>query len=435
MEVANLTHTNQIGFTKVNKCRLCGSSDLNVVFKLPDTPFGDRYLPPGKGANQANLLPLEIIRCGACWNFQTSVVPDLRGMYEHYLSRPGAVNQTLSAAYSEYAENLGAILSLSSDDLVVEIGSNDGFFASHFAQSGVKCIGIDPAQNLSQVALDRGVKTISSFFTSDVAEGLINQYGQAKLVVANMVVANVFDLGDFFTGVKKVLAPNGIYAMETNYVLDVVENLQLEVVNHEHITYFSVTSLSNFLQNYGLEVFYSRRVPAKSGALRCYIKHVGADFEVHKSVAEAISFESQSGIFLDSAWKPMSMTIEHVRHVASNYFRSKQPSGVVGYGTSIGATTIIYALEIGGFIESLVDDDPYRQGLESPGWAIPTASKNEVFNKPKQPQFCAVLAPRYVGSIVEKSKDLIANGVTFVRVWPSLEELPNKHWSIERPRN
>lgn len=433
--MANLTHTNQIGFTKVNKCRLCGSADLNVVLKLPDTPFGDRYLPPGKGANQANLLPLEVIKCGACSNFQTSVVPDLNGMYEHYLSRPGAVNQTLSVAYSEYAEDLQAILGLSVNDLVVEIGSNDGFFASHFAKKRVKCIGVDPAQNLSKVALDRGVKTISSFFTGDVAEDLVSQHGQAKLVIANMVVANVFDLDDFFAGVKKVLAPDGIYAMETNYVLDVVENLQLEVINHEHITYFSVTSLSNCLQKYGLEVFYSKRVPAKSGALRCYVKHVGSDFGVHQSVSKAILYESTSGIFSESAWKPMSTTIEHVRGVANDYFRSRKSSGVVGYGTSIGATTIIYALGIGGFLDSLVDDDQYRQGLESPGFAIPTASKSEIFTESYQPKFCAVLAPRYVGQIVEKSKELINNGVTFVRVWPTLEEVPNEHWSIERPKN
>jgi len=422
---------NQLAYEDVKSCRLCGSSDLVSSLRLRDTAFGDRYLPPGKGAASANLIPLEVVQCISCNGFQTSVVVDVEGMYEHYLSRPGAVNKILSGAYRQYAEHLNGLLDLGPEDLMVEIGSNDGLFASLYAEKGVRCLGVDPAQNLSQVALERGVKTISTFFGSSVANGIVAEHGNAKLIVANFMVANVSGLDDFMLGVKTLLAIDGIYAMETNYVLDVVDNMQLEVINHEHITYFSVVSLSTFLEKHGLEIFRAQRVPSKSGSLRCYIQHKGSSFEIESSVADAKSCEIAYGVFLPSVWKPMEYAIEHVRSASGRYFETKSSEGIAGYGSSIGATTLIYSLEIGQYLKALIDDDPYRQGLESPGFAIPTVSKDDIIATEIKAKYCVVLAPRYVSQIISNNRSAIDSGVIFSRIWPVLEEVPFKPWRGE----
>ena len=413
----------------IKACRLCGSSDLVSALRLRDTPFGDRYLPPGKGAANANLIPLEVVQCIACNSFQTSVVVDIEGMYEHYLSRPGAVNNILSGSYRNYADRLNTLLDLGANDLMVEIGSNDGIFASLYVEMGVRCLGVDPAQNLCQVALERGVKTISTFFGSHIANEIVAEHGTAKLIVANFMVANVADLDDFMIGVKALLASDGIFAMETNYVLDVVNNLQLEVINHEHITYFSVVSLSTFLEKHGLEIFRAQRVPSKSGSLRCYIQRKGSEFEIEKSVADAKRCEIDYGVFSPSVWKPMEYTIEHVRSAADKYFGTKKSDQIVGYGSSIGATTLIYSLELGQYLTALIDDDPYRQGLESPGFAIPTVDKDKVFSESRKTNYCVVLAPRYVSQIVANNRIACESGVIFSRIWPVLEEITYKTWN------
>jgi hypothetical protein len=353
-------------------------------------------------------------------------------MYEHYLSRPAPVNQTLSAIYRDYAESLNGLLGLTTNDLVVEIGSNDGFFSSYFAGKGVQCLGVDPAQNLSEVALERGVRTLSTFFTLTVADEIKAKNGNVKLIVSNMVAANVPDLDDFMSGIKSLLASDGIYALETNYALDIVDNLQLEVINHEHITYFSVTSLDKFLKKHGLEIFYVKRVPSKSGALRCYIQHVGGHFEVNNSVDDAINFESNYGLFLPSVWDSMTSAVEHVKNASQNYFADKEKCQVVGYGTSIGATTILYALDIGQAFNALIDDDPYRQGLESPGHALPIVSKEKAFEENSETRFCAVLAPRYVDQILKNNASALKSGVTFSRIWPFVEQVPNQSWQPAR---
>ena len=419
---------NQLSFERVLKCRLCGSTDLSVVFKLPDTPFGDRYLPSGQGAKDANLIPLEVVQCHSCNNFQTSVVVDTSSMYEHYLSRPGVVNQILSDAYLDYAKDLQSIMSLSEQDLVVEIGSNDGLFVSFFVDRGIRCLGVDPAKNLTEAAANRGVATITSFFGSNVAENIGSDHGKAKLIIANFMFANVPQLDDFVIGVKNLLHSDGVFSVETNYVLDIVGNLQLEVINHEHITYFSVTSLESFLAAYDLEIFFAKRVPAKSGSLRCYIQHKGANFAIQESVNAAKHYERTFGIFSATAWAPMVETIHHAEKVSYEFFMRRKSNGIVGYGSSIGATTLIYALKIGEFLDALIDDDPYRQGLESPGWAIPTVKREDIFLSQSSPSYCAILAPRYVSQIVAKNLTAVRTGVNFLRVWPVLEEVSSPIW-------
>jgi hypothetical protein len=221
-----------------------------------------------------------------------------------------------------------------------------------------------------------------------------------------MVAANVPDLDDFMSGIRCLLASDGIYALETNYALDVIDNLQLEVINHEHITYFSVTSLDRFLKKHGLEIFSVKRVPSKSGALRCYIQHVDGKFDVCDSVADAINFESNYGLFLPSVWDSMKSSVLHVRNAAQRYLEDFEKNQVV--------------------------DDPYRQGLESPGHALPIVGKEKAFEQNSETRFCAVLAPRYVDQILKNNASALKSGVTFSRIWPFVEEVPNQSWQPNR---
>ena len=152
---------NQTKFRNVTKCRLCDSTNLRVALGLRATPLGDRYLKPGMGAGKANLVPLDILQCAICGNYETSSVIDATGIYESYLSRPGAVNTVLTAAYQEYAKSLISIAKLAESDLVVELGSNDGLFASFFAKRGFKCVGIDPAKNLPDNSVPKNALSAS----------------------------------------------------------------------------------------------------------------------------------------------------------------------------------------------------------------------------------------------------------------------------------
>ena len=127
----------------------------------------------------------------------------------------------------------------------------------------------------------------------------------------------------------------------------------------------------------------------------------------------------------------MECAIAHVRAAAGKYFEPKTSEGIAGYGSSIGATTLIYSLEIGQYLKALIDDDPYRQGLESPGFAIPTVNKEKIFAEPLKIKHCVVLAPRYASQILANNHAAHESGVRFSRIWPVLEEIPYETWRGE----
>ena len=135
------------GFRFVTNCRLCGLSDLENVLTLEASPLGDQYLPKGKGAKSASLIPFGVNRCNKCRNFQTVTATEMEH-YRHCLTRPASVNTILSKSYRDSVPRLIELTNLVASDLVLEIGSNDGLFASFFAEKGFRCLGIDPALNL-----------------------------------------------------------------------------------------------------------------------------------------------------------------------------------------------------------------------------------------------------------------------------------------------
>ena len=411
-----------VGFRFVANCRLCGSADLENVLKLEPSPLGDQYLPKGSGTKSANLIPFGINRCNKCLNFQTVTATD-PDHYRHCLTRPAAVNSSLSKSYRDSVPRLIELVDLVASDLVLEIGSNDGLFASFFAEKGFRCLGVDPALNLLSSAENFGVPTVTEFFTESLAEKIIAKHGHAKVIVANSVVANVDDLDDFIAGVAKVLAPEGVFTMETNYVSDIVSKLLVETLVHEHLSYFSVASLSAYLEDHGLELFDVHHVPSKGGSLRCFIQNKKSKFAVHQNVIATQDYEISSGLFRMSVWEEFSKTLASARKSVAEFCQQRINDGIVGYGTSDGATTLIYQLGIGQYLQALIDDDPYRQNLESPGFGIPIVSREEVFTSPPKAQTCLILAPQYVKQIFDKNIQAQKLKVSFAKVWPQVEVL------------
>ncbi len=418
-------------FRFVSVCRLCKSSDLENVLTLESSPLGDQYLTKGTGAKSANLIPFGINRCNSCRQFQTITAAD-PDHYRHCLTRPASVNSALSVSYRESVPKLIELTDLTTSDLVLEIGSNDGLFASFFRERGFRCLGVDPALNLTAAAEELGVPTLAKFFNCKLAEEIVAEHGPAKVVVANFVVANVDDLDDFIDGVEKVLAPGGVFAIETNYVSDIVSKLLIETLVHEHLSYFSVVSLSNYLERHGLELFEVVRVPSKAGSLRCYVQRKGSNFLIQQNVYSMRDFEISSGLFKNAPWDDFSKTLMSTRKSIVELCEQRILNGIVGYGTSDGATTLIYQLGIGSYLKALIDDDPYRQNLESPGFGIPTVSREEIFTDPPTASTCLILAPQYVKQIFDKNPKAQKLNVAFARVWPQVEVLPANGWLGEK---
>ena len=231
----------------------------------------------------------------------------------------------------------------------------------------------------------------------------------------------ILSLRMLMTLMISLLAFDGVLTIETNYVTDIVSELLVETLVHEHLSYFSVIALTSFLDRHGLELFDVQRMPSKGGSIRCSIQHRGAKFKVGQSVSDAKAIEHSSGLFVSSSWGKLSSAFAHARFSAIKFCEQKFADGIVGYGTSDGATIFIYQLGIGEYIKALIDDDPYRQNLESPGFGIPTVSREEIFTDPLKAKTCLIFAPQYVKKIIDKNASARDSGVVFAKVWPNIQ--------------
>jgi|TARA_B100000315_G_scaffold87231_1_gene80005 hypothetical protein len=399
-------------------CSMCSSGDLELVLPLNPTPVGDKYVPYERREEVMDLLPLEIYLCISCGQLQTGVVANPEFIYRHYLSRPAAVNRKLSDDYQEYADDLMRRFRPDGGGFVVEIGSNDGIFSRNLQDRGMRALGVEPALNLAKQATEAGLESLPEFFSSELAAKIRQKHGPASLVIANHSYSNIAEIADAAEGIRSLLDEDGVFSLQTFYTVDVLEKKLLENFNHEHLSYFYVKSMRDFFARHGMEMIDAIRVPAKGGSIRCFMQLAGGPHEVSPAVAELVAYEEKIGMDRPETYKSVASFSETTRKQLHDVLEEAkaQNKKIAAYGTSIGATIFTYQYELGDFLGFYVDDDPYRQGLVSPGHHIPVVSSDALLEE--KPDYVVILAPLYAENIMKKNQTHKDSGGKFILIWP-----------------
>ena len=409
-------------FNIVNNCKLCASKNLKKVMTFPKLPIGDKYMPEDKAYLTKEVFELDIMMCQDCNHYQNSgfVNPDL--IYSFYLSRPAATNPNLAEAFKDYATHLVKNLSNNKKNLfAVEAGSNNGIFIDFMQKNlNVKVLGVEPS-NLYDQAIKNNIQTINSYFSSDVAKKIKDEFGQADFFIANHTFSNVVDNIDFLQGVKLLLKDDGVFSMQTHYHKAVIEKNLIENFTHEHLSGFYAKPLKSFFEKNGMELFDVQVVPAKSGSIRCFAQKKGGPNKIQESVDNVINDETNFGMDKverhDTVKKFIASRKEEIQNFISPIVKSGKK--VAAYGTSTGATTFSFNYDLAKSISFLIDDDEFRQGLLSPYYNIPVVSPKKI--EEEKPEAIIILAPLYADNIINKNKDYLAKGGKFIKIWPKFE--------------
>ena len=261
-------------------------------------------------------------------------------------------------------------------------------------------LGIDPARDVAKVANERGIETLNTFFNASIARQLRKERGPATIITANNVFANLDNLDDICAGILELLAPDGVFIMETSYLGDVVENTLVETVFHEHISYFSVKPLVPFFQRMGMEVIEAQRQPTKGGSIRLTMQCAGGKRPVAASVAEVIADEDKLGLHAPAVFKTMFEKLAGVKMDLLRQLDRLQGNTVAGYGASVGVVTLLYEWELAGRLSFIVDDNERKQGTFSPGQHIPVYAPQALYDR--KADAVLVLAWNYADPIMKK---------------------------------
>ena len=205
-------------------------------------------------------------------------------------------------------------LGLNSKSLVVELASNDGYLLQHFVDRGIPCLGVEPTKSTAQEARNKGIKVIEEFFGEALAREIALSNGLADLIVANNdVLAHVPDVGDFVSGIKKLLAPNGVVKSRVSpFEMPSLEEFQFDTIYHEHFSYFSLKVVLDILSKGGLGVFHVETLNTHGGSLRVFATHLNARYSVSDSVKNIISIEDQAGLSSVSTYSEFNNAIKGI---------------------------------------------------------------------------------------------------------------------------
>jgi SAM-dependent methyltransferase len=391
-------------------CRLCDSTRLTLALHYPPQPLADQYVHATKGRwdgagkkveygfPEQPLYPLDLYLCDDCGCAQLLDVVSAAEIYPSYTYETGS-SPALVEHFRQYAIDVLEKIRPPEKSLIVDIGSNDGTFLSYF-DTYYRVLGIDPAKQIANTAERNGIRTWPTFFDQGQADLIQHRYGNASIVAANNVYANIDDLRSFTENVRNLLASDGVFIFETFYLADLIDHMVFDFIYHEHLTAFALSPLIGFFQRLGMQVFDVQRVATKGGSIRVYVQHDSGKRPVSSDVPALVEWEYLRGLHRIGIFKSYSAAISHWLQQLNFKLQSVRAQGtaVAGYGASPTSTTLIYSADISRYLDYLIDDWPGKQGTFSPGLHLPVKPPAAL-----DADYCIILAWRYADQIMARN--------------------------------
>ena len=403
---------------KRTTCRACGGKDLELFLPLGNVALANSFLrSPAEFASEPR-FPLDVYFCRTCSMVQLLDVIDPELLFRNYLYVTGT-SDTIASHNVGYAKTLVELLRIGADDLVVEVASNDGSLLKRFRDHGVRTLGVEPATNIAAKATADGIQTENVFFDSRIAAELRRKHGPARVVIGNNVLAHVDEPVDFLRGFKALLDDSGLAVCEVPELNEFVERLEYDTVYHEHLSYFSVTSLMRVCEEAGLRLVRIDRVPVHGGSVRMYAAPVER-VKVHApEVVQLSRKEHDAGIASPERLRRFARDVEAQRASLLDLLhglRSEKKS-LAGYGAPAkGNTMLNYCGITTDLLPYTVDKSPLKVGLFTPGSHIPELAASELLAR--QPDYCLILAWNFADEIRRQQAEYARRGGRFVLPLP-----------------
>jgi SAM-dependent methyltransferase len=352
-------------------------------------PPVNQMVPIGEVPRQQAWFPTTLLYCSQCELVQLGLIVDPAIIFPPEYPYTSGTTRLLRDNFADLYAESSRLMHLRRDDLVVDIGSNDGTLIANFQKGGHRVLGIEPT-DVAKIANSRGIPTLQRYFTRGLAHKVAQSHGRAKLVTAANCFAHIEDIHGIVDGICDLLAADGVFVSESHYLIDLIDHLQYDTIYHEHLRYYSVGSLAHLLAMHGLEIFHARRIPTHGGSIRVYAARKGTR-KVEPSVQQMMASEPRG----DALRRRMQHFREDVvlskLRLYSLLRDIKERGGrICGISAPSRASTLVNYV---GLDEAIIDyvceiEGSLKIGKYLPGTLIPVVEESRMFVD--QPD-CAVL--------------------------------------------
>ncbi len=398
----------------MDECRACGSDRMFLFLPMGDHPPANMFVRPEDADQPQPAFPLNTQACLDCGMIQVAdQIPD--GFFRHYLYIPSG-----AATMHGHFEGLAHVLADRADGgLIVDIGCNDGLMLGFANRMGAKTLGIDPAANLAEKAAENGVQVHVAYFSPDTADEVRAKHGPAQVISTTNTLNHIDNLVGFVDGIKRLLADDGWFVIEVPWGRQILATTQFDNVYHEHLSEMSLRSLVKLAERTGMAVVDVTRLPVHGGSMRVFIRKADAATPPSPEVIQMLAEEDAAGMNDAPAFEAFAARAHAVGEALRKLLAELKAEGatIAGYGAPAKGNTLLNFFDIGPeTLDYLVDRNPLKQGLLSPGKHIPIHDPAVLADDP--PDYLLVLAWNFFDEIRQQLAGYEAAGGRFILPLP-----------------
>lgn len=401
-------------------CRSCEETGLMPILSLGKTPLANALLTAEELGQPESIYPLDLAFCPNCKMVQiTETVPPEK-LFKEYLYFSSFSDTMLDHA-QKLVRRLIQSRRLDGKNLVIEIASNDGYLLQYYKKKGIQVLGVEPAVNIAKVAQDeRNIPTLCEFFSTELAQRLAKEAKKADVIHAHNVLAHVADLNGFVAGISLLLKEDGIAIIEVPYLKDLIDHCEFDTIYHEHLCYFSLTSLDRLFQRHDLVIQDVERIPIHGGSLRLFLAKVGSADQsnsVHRLLRDEVNLGMNSFEF----YHDFARQVEDLKESLLSLLVNLKLDGkrIAAYGAAAKGSTLLNYFEIDQkYLDFVVDRSTVKQGLYMPGVHLPIYSPDRLLEA--MPDYVLLLTWNFADEILSQQAEYRRCGGQFIVPMPEV---------------